>query len=154
RLRQILINLISNAIKFTSKGEIFVGVDLMESRADNLTVGFHVRDTGVGIPADKLSRLFKAFSQVDSATNRKYGGTGLGLVISQRLVELMGGKISVESEPGAGTTFQFNISCGVGDQPSEDLPALSGHDGKKVLSVDENGTNLRVLKAQLEQRKL
>ena len=154
RLRQILINLISNAVKFTAHGEIFVGIDLIESRPGSLNIGFHVRDTGIGIPADKLSRLFKAFSQVDSATNRKYGGTGLGLVISQRLVELMGGKISVESEPGAGTTFQFNISCGVGDQPSEDLPALSGHDGKKVLIVDENGTNLRVLKAQLEQWKL
>src|SRR5690606_8699114 len=152
RLRQILINLISNAIKFTSKGEIFVGVDLMESRADNLTVGFHVRDTGIGIPEDKLSRLFKAFSQVDSATNRKYGGTGLGLVISQRLVELMGGEISVESTSGIGTTFRFTIACKPGEGEAK-VPAVNsiGNDGKKVLIVDENKTSLNVLRSQLEQ---
>ena len=152
RLRQILINLISNAVKFTAHGEIFVGIDLVESQSGSLSIAFHVRDTGIGIPADKLSRLFKAFSQVDSATNRKYGGTGLGLVISQRLVELMGGNISVESVPGAGTTFHFSICCEIGDQPLDGQPpALTGHDGKKVLIVDENGTNLRVLKEQLEQ---
>ena len=155
RLRQILINLISNAVKFTEQGEIFVGIDLKESRNNFLDIAFHVRDTGIGIPADKLSRLFKAFSQVDSATNRKYGGTGLGLVISQRLVELMGGKILVESEPGTGTTFHFNICCESSEQSSVgQLPLLTGHDGKKVLVIDENGTNLRVLKSQLEQWKL
>ena len=155
RLRQILINLISNAVKFTTRGEIFVGIDLIESKNNFLDIAFHVRDTGIGIPADKLSRLFKAFSQVDSATNRKYGGTGLGLVISQRLVELMGGKISVESQPGTGTTFKFNICCETGEQVAAvQLPVLTGHDGKKVLIVDENETNLRVLKTQLEQWKL
>jgi signal transduction histidine kinase/DNA-binding response OmpR family regulator len=155
RLRQILINLISNAVKFTVQGEIFVGIDLVKSINGQLDIAFLVRDTGIGIPADKLSRLFKAFSQVDSATNRKYGGTGLGLVISQRLVELMGGKISVESQPGSGTTFHFNIWCETGNQPADmQLPILTGHDGKKVLVVDENGTNLNVLKTQLEQWKL
>jgi signal transduction histidine kinase/ligand-binding sensor domain-containing protein/DNA-binding response OmpR family regulator len=155
RLRQILINLISNAIKFTLKGEIFVGVDLIEFKDGDLKIGFHVRDTGIGIPEDKLSRLFKAFSQVDSATNRKYGGTGLGLVISQRLVELMGGEILVESKSGAGTTFRFSIVS----KPCEgELPVpfgnSIGNDGKKVLLVDENETNLNVLRLQLEQWKL
>ena len=156
RLRQILINLISNAVKFTLRGEIFVGVDLVENKNDALNIAFHVRDTGIGIPSDKLSRLFKAFSQVDSATNRKYGGTGLGLVISQRLVELMGGKISVESKPDIGTTFYFNIVC----EAAAMLPAetehqpLAGNEGKKVLIVDENTTSLKVLKTQLDQWKL
>ncbi len=156
RLRQILINLISNAVKFTMKGEIFVGVDLVSLQNSKLTIGFHVRDTGIGIPADKLSRLFKAFSQVDSATNRKYGGTGLGLVISQRLVELMGGKISVESQHDVGTTFRFTIASQVSE---EDNRAISngvtiGNDGKRVLLVDENVTNLNVLRAQLELWKM
>lgn len=152
RLRQILINLISNAIKFTGRGEIFVGVDRIECQDENLAIGFHVRDTGIGIPEDKLSRLFKAFSQVDSATNRKYGGTGLGLVISQRLVELMGGEISVESTSGVGTTFRFSIACKPGEGEVK-VPLMNsiGNDGKKILVVDENRTNLNVLRSQLEQ---
>lgn len=155
RLRQILINLINNALKFTLQGEIFVGVDLIGSEKDKLVIAFHVRDTGIGIPADKLSRLFKAFSQVDSATNRKYGGTGLGLVISQRLVALMGGKISVKSEPDVGTTFQFTIHCEAAEIPADDGHyALTGNEGKKVLIVDENVTSLKVLKTQLEHWKL
>jgi CheY-like chemotaxis protein len=102
-----------------------------------------------------LSRLFKAFSQVDSATNRKYGGTGLGLVISQRLVELMGWKISVESKPEVGTTFFFNIVCEAATWPEETKqPPLSGNVGKKVLIVDENRTSLKVLKTQLDKWKL
>lgn len=155
RLRQILINLISNAIKFTLKGEIFVGVDLIEFKDGDLSIGFHVRDTGIGIPEDKLSRLFKAFSQVDSATNRKYGGTGLGLVISQRLVELMGGDISVESRSGVGTTFRFSIVAkpGQGELPVAPIKSI-GNDGKKILLVDENETNLNVLRSQLEQWQL
>jgi signal transduction histidine kinase/DNA-binding response OmpR family regulator len=156
RLRQILINLISNAIKFTPKGEIFVGVKLAKILSSNIEINFHVRDTGVGIPEDKLSRLFKAFSQVDSATNRKYGGTGLGLVISQRLVQLMGGTIVVESLPNAGTTFKFSIHTQLNHQQIE--PAvphhLIGYEGKKVLLVDENTTNINVLKEQLELWKL
>lgn len=155
RLRQILINLISNAVKFTVKGEIFVGVDLISMADKNLEISFYVRDTGIGIPLDKLSRLFKAFSQVDSATNRKYGGTGLGLVISQRLVELMGGKITVESQPEVGSTFRFSIVSQVSDTGVKLASDNSiGNDGKKVLIVDENQTNLNVLKTQLEQWKL
>jgi signal transduction histidine kinase/DNA-binding response OmpR family regulator len=153
RLRQILINLISNAMKFTSRGEIFVGVDLVHVDGDRLEIAFHVRDTGIGIPEDKLSRLFKAFSQVDSATNRKYGGTGLGLVISQRLVELMGGKISVVSQPEVGSTFSFSIQSQIAKSENVDHTEarVVGYEGKRVLLVDESITNLNVLKTQLEQ---
>jgi signal transduction histidine kinase/ligand-binding sensor domain-containing protein/DNA-binding response OmpR family regulator len=153
RLRQILINLISNAMKFTSRGEIFVGVDLVQREKRKLEIAFHVRDTGIGIPEDKLSRLFKAFSQVDSATNRKYGGTGLGLVISQRLVELMGGKITVVSQPEVGSTFSFSIQTEVanGQAVNHSEAVVVGYEGKRVLLVDENTTNLNVLRTQLEQ---
>jgi signal transduction histidine kinase/ligand-binding sensor domain-containing protein/DNA-binding response OmpR family regulator len=155
RLRQILINLIGNAMKFTHQGEIYIGVDLLGSADDKLELSFHVRDTGIGIPSDKLSRLFKAFSQVDSSTTRKYGGTGLGLVISQRLVELMGGAIGVESEPGVGTTFTFTLN-GMVSSESQTTPAVveGDHAGKRVLLVDDNATNLAILKSQMEQWKL
>lgn len=110
RLRQILINLVGNAIKFTPKGEVFISVHLMPASGDApLQISFEVRDTGIGIPADKIKRLFKAFSQVDSSTTRKYGGSGLGLLISEKLVGLMGGKIEVASETGKGSTFTFSI---------------------------------------------
>jgi CheY-like chemotaxis protein len=156
RLRQILINLISNAMKFTSKGEIYVGIDLLQMQNDQLDLAFHVRDTGLGIPQDKISRLFKAFSQVDSSTTRKYGGTGLGLVISQRLVELMGGSINVESQEGVGTIFSFTIKASVSQESTRHyvLHNIIGNEGKKVLLVDDNATNLRILKTQLEQWKL
>jgi signal transduction histidine kinase/ActR/RegA family two-component response regulator len=110
RLRQILINLVGNALKFTSEGEVFIGVRSVKTEGGSpLKLAFNVRDTGIGIPADKIGRLFKAFSQVDSSTTRKYGGTGLGLVICEKLVKLMGGNIEVESEHGKGTTFTFTI---------------------------------------------
>jgi two-component system sensor histidine kinase/response regulator len=151
RLRQILTNLVGNAMKFTEQGEIFIGVKVQEKAGDGaLTLAFEVRDTGIGIPADKLARLFKAFSQVDSSTTRKYGGTGLGLAISEQLIRLMGGSIRVESTPGKGSTFFFTIrtQIGAGSQPT--LPALSDQAGKKVLIVDDNGTNRTILTTQLE----
>lgn len=156
RLRQILINLINNAIKFTNRGEICVEIQLLSNDEDQLVLGFNVRDTGIGIPPDKISKLFKAFSQVDSSTTRKYGGTGLGLVISQRLVELMGGAISVESELGSGTTFSFTVKASVSKESIRQyvLYNSAGNEGKKVLLVDDNVTNLTILKAQLEQWKL
>jgi signal transduction histidine kinase/CheY-like chemotaxis protein/ligand-binding sensor domain-containing protein len=157
RLRQILINLIGNAMKFTHQGEIYIGVDLLGTENDTLELAFHVRDTGIGIPADKLSRLFKAFSQVDSSTTRKYGGTGLGLVISQRLVELMGGTIGVKSEPGVGTTFTFTLNATVSNEADQSnilLQIEGDHAGKRVLLVDDNATNLTILKSQMEQLKL
>ncbi len=107
RLRQVLINLINNAIKFTKAGEVAVGVSRSEETESHITVRFDIRDTGIGIPADRMDRLFKPFSQVDSSTTRKYGGTGLGLMISKQISELMGGQIGVESEEGKGTTFWF-----------------------------------------------
>ena len=153
RLRQILSNLVGNAMKFTEQGEIFIGVRVVETFSDGtLTLGFEVQDTGIGIPADKLERLFKAFSQVDSSTTRKYGGTGLGLAISEQLVRLMGGSITVQSQPGKGSTFFFTIRtrAGVSKNPGILTDGLSGHAGKKVLIVDDNYTNRTILKTQME----
>ncbi|MEO7991301.1 MAG: two-component regulator propeller domain-containing protein [Chryseolinea sp.] len=156
RLRQILLNLISNAMKFTHQGEIFVGIDLLKIEHSQLELAFQIRDTGIGIPQDKISRLFKAFSQVDSSTTRKYGGTGLGLVISQRLVELMGGSIAVESEAGMGSSFGFTIKNSVSQESTRQYvnASLTGNEGKHVLVVDDNATNRTILKTQLEQWKL
>jgi len=153
RLRQILTNLVGNAMKFTEQGEIFVGVRLLEtSLAGWLTLSFEVRDTGIGIPPEKMERLFKAFSQVDSSTTRKYGGTGLGLAISEQLVRLMGGEIRAVSQPGAGSTFSFTIrtSAGIDKDPPLSINGLSEHAGKRILIVDDNLTNRTILKSQLE----
>ncbi|HEY4150621.1 MAG TPA: two-component regulator propeller domain-containing protein [Chitinophagaceae bacterium] len=157
RLRQVLTNLVGNALKFTHNGEVFVGVQLRSLLPDDqLEIEFNVRDTGIGIPADKVGRLFKAFSQVDSSTTRKYGGTGLGLAISERLIELMHGGIWVESKPGKGSVFSFTIQTSEGH---EQLPVyadynMSHHAGKKVLVVDDNPTNLHILEGQLKHWKL
>ncbi|MEJ7766526.1 MAG: two-component regulator propeller domain-containing protein [Chitinophagaceae bacterium] len=157
RLRQILINLVGNAIKFTHQGEIFVEVHLLHfGDHNNIELRFDVRDTGIGIPAEKLDRLFKAFSQVDSSTTRKYGGTGLGLVISEKLITLMGGNITVESIPGQGTTFSFTIQSAVAIEPpptNMNFP-MSSMQGKQVLVVEDNLTNQNILKKQLEHWKM
>jgi two-component system sensor histidine kinase/response regulator len=153
RLRQVLTNLVGNAMKFTEQGEIYIGVKLADTSPDGaLTLRFEVRDTGIGIPADKLERLFKAFSQVDSSTTRKYGGTGLGLAISEQLVRLMGGSIIVESQPGKGSTFSFTIRthAGVNNHPAIPADGMTGHAGKRVLIVDDNLTNLTILQTQLQ----
>ncbi|MBT9312438.1 response regulator [Leptothoe kymatousa] len=154
RLRQILINLLGNAIKFTQTGEVVVKVHATPGESVNhaadeqcLSVHFSVQDTGIGIPADKIDTLFKSFSQVDSSSTRKYGGTGLGLAISKKLCELMGGSISVNSVLGEGTCFSFSISTPVlPDQPVQ--PKL-GHpnplQGKRILIVDDNATNRDIL---------
>ena len=158
RLKQVLTNLIGNALKFTPKGEVFVGVHLLKSSFGNeqMQLGFEVRDSGIGIPAEKLSRLFKAFSQVDTSTTRKYGGTGLGLAISEKLVTQMGGEINVESKPGTGSIFSFTILTEAGTKilPSYTSYNLSDQEGKKVLVVDDNLTNRAILKHQLQQWKL
>jgi CheY-like chemotaxis protein len=153
RLRQILLNLIGNAMKFTNKGEIFVAIRLQHADGDDLTLAVDVKDTGIGIEPDKLSRLFKAFSQVDSSTTRKYGGTGLGLAISKRLVELMGGTITITSEPGVGSTFSFTLCCKASKESVRQYISCNtaGNDGKRILVVDDNQTNLTILKSQLEQ---
>jgi signal transduction histidine kinase/CheY-like chemotaxis protein/ligand-binding sensor domain-containing protein len=157
RLRQVLINLVSNAIKFTKTGEIFIGVRLAESQGSELKLNFEVRDTGIGIPTDKIDRLFKAFSQVDSSTTRKYGGTGLGLVICEKLIKLMGGNISVTSDVGKGTTFTFSIHVMESQLATRTYVNSIDHnglEGKKILVVDDNQTNLNIIKKQLEQWKI
>ncbi len=156
RLRQVLMNLVGNAVKFTRQEEIFVGVHLLGTRPGNvLELGFEVRDTDIGIAADKIGDLFKAFSQVDSSTTRKYGGTGLGLVISEKLVALMGGGIQVASQLGQGTTFTFTILSRVSAEPLKTYvhPHMAGLEGKTILVVDDNSTNRRILQNQLEQWK-
>jgi CheY-like chemotaxis protein len=150
-------NLVNNAIKFTRKGEIFVGVHLEKGKkTDGLELRFEVRDTGIGIPADKIERLFKAFSQVDSSTTRRYGGTGLGLVICEKLVDLMGGFIEVKSREGIGTSFIFTIKTMPGSQILRTYVTnhMAGIEGKRVLIVDDNSTNRSILKNQLELWKL
>jgi signal transduction histidine kinase len=109
RLRQILFNLAGNAVKFTSAGEVCVHVSLEEQRGAWATIRFTVADTGIGIPGDRLDRLFMSFSQVDASMTRRYGGTGLGLAISKQLAEMMGGRIGVESEDGKGSRFWFTV---------------------------------------------
>ena len=158
RLRQVLMNLVGNSAKFTQKGEIFVGVHLGRQQPEKggLELHFEIRDTGIGIPPDKLNRLFKAFSQVDSSTTRKYGGSGLGLVICQKLIGLMGGEIWVESVVDKGTTIHFNIITFPSSQPQRKYVYVNSSemDGKRVLVVDDNLTNLKILQGQLEQWKL
>jgi signal transduction histidine kinase/CheY-like chemotaxis protein/ligand-binding sensor domain-containing protein len=153
RLRQILMNLVGNAVKFTHHGEIYIEVQqISKSDKGHLELMFSVRDTGIGIPADKLDRLFKAFSQVDSSTTRKYGGTGLGLVICEKLVNLMGGTINVQSKPGEGSTFSFTLFTTAGKEvvPNEISMNLTGVQGKRVLVVDDNYTNRLILQKLLE----
>jgi signal transduction histidine kinase/CheY-like chemotaxis protein len=155
RLKQVLINLINNALKFTHEGQVYINVHLLKTlKNNNLEIGFTVSDTGIGIPAEKIARLFKAFSQVDSSTTRKYGGTGLGLAISDRLVKLMDGKIWVESKYGEGSSFTFTMRTEAGTKllpPTDEPYNMIGLEGKKVLIVDDNQTNLNILKIQLEQ---
>jgi len=151
-VRQILVNLLSNAIKFTESGEVVVKVSTKLIKDDRYQVQFSVRDTGIGIPADKLNRLFKSFSQVDSSTTRKYGGTGLGLAISSKLAQAMGGRMWVESETGKGSTFYFTILVDV-DPDAKPLTSQSVQpqlEGKRVLIVDDNATNRLILTKQTE----
>ncbi|MBS1504153.1 MAG: response regulator, partial [Bacteroidetes bacterium] len=124
---------------------------------DELEIGFSVKDTGIGIPEEKLATLFRAFTQVDSSTTRKYGGTGLGLIISERLVKLMGGNVWVESQVGKGSTFNFTIRTKTSTKSTAEnilVPGFANLHGKKVLIVDDNKTNLIILKSQLEHWKL
>ena len=147
RLRQVLLNLLSNAVKFTEKGEVVVLVDADRTPSGSYELSLAVRDSGIGIPRDRMDRLFTSFSQVDASTTRRYGGTGLGLAISKRLVDLMGGTIRVESEPGKGSTFYISLLVEPAHVPAQipdadELPQLRG---KRLLVVDDNSTNREIV---------
>jgi len=161
RLRQILINLLGNAVKFTEQGELVVSVSRAPASPDTgkpnaIALEFMVRDTGIGIPADRMGRLFQSFSQADSSTSRKYGGTGLGLAISKRLTGLMGGDMWAESTgvPGEGSSFHFTIQTETVAMPERGRRDLHGIqpalNEKRILIVDDNATNRRILTLQLQ----
>ncbi|MEI7828604.1 MAG: PAS domain S-box protein [Prolixibacteraceae bacterium] len=148
RLRQILVNLVGNAVKFTLKGEIIINVNQLEISGDISTLEFSIRDTGVGIPEEKIGLLFKPFSQVDASTTRKFGGTGLGLAICAKLIGLMKGKIWVKSEVGFGTEFIFTIQTQYHiEKETSNIPSFENLilKGKKVLIVDSNETSGKIL---------
>ena len=168
RLRQVLLNLVGNAIKFTSRGEVVVSAEVVERGESELRLAFSVRDTGVGIPRDKQAAIFQAFVQADGSTSRRFGGTGLGLSISTRLAAMMGGTISVESEPGCGSTFRFTIVCGLlaGEEAGSDdawlaaeaaaaeqaaVAAAAPKRALRILSVEDNEVNQRFLTRLLEK---
>jgi len=153
RLRQVIVNLLGNAIKFTDRGEVVLHVETQEKTSQGLSLHFAIQDSGIGISNDKQKLIFEAFAQADSSSRRKYGGTGLGLTISSRLVEMMGGRIWVESEQGHGSTFHFTALFQV-------LPKAAGRkerespftlEGIHVLVVDDNPTNRRILERTLSQ---
>jgi len=145
RLRQVLRNLVGNAIKFTREGEVLVTVNLVEEKVGSALLEFTVQDTGIGISAEKQRQIFEAFTQADASTTRDYGGTGLGLAISQEIVSLMDGSLTVESEPGEGSTFRFTVPLGVEKSGDEDASLLPSLDQLPVLVVDDNDTNRRIL---------
>jgi PAS domain S-box-containing protein len=150
RLRQVLLNLGGNAVKFTHSGEIALDCKVLSKDAGGVRVRCEVRDTGIGIPADRLAALFQAFSQVDTSTTRRFGGTGLGLSIVKRLVELMGGEVGVESHTGVGSTFWFTALLGCSEANAKPRPAPPIElRGQRVLIVDDNATNRKVLMGQL-----
>ena len=171
RLRQILLNLLGNAIKFTEAGGIRIHVKAVERTDTTVTLNFDVIDTGIGIPADKMDRLFKNFSQTDSSTARTYGGTGLGLVISQNLVQMMGGHIDVESQPGKGTRFYFDVTLDCQREPSQpkknhfenerrqffpfrETIGRYSLEGKRALVVDDSAIQRLALAEQLTNWKM
>ncbi len=148
RLRQVLTNLVGNAIKFTYTGEIVIGVCLVENGDDGTTLKFSIRDSGIGISPEAQERIFESFAQADGSTTRKFGGTGLGLTICRQLVELMGGAIDVQGQPGRGSVFWFTAKL----KPSDHTIEPSGHEdlrGVRVLVVDDNSTSANVLCNQL-----
>ncbi len=153
RLTQVLVNLLGNGVKFTEAGEIAVDVSLAEPvSGDDVIVHFAVTDTGVGIPADQQKRILEPFKQVDGSTTRKHGGTGLGLSISVRLVELLGGRLWIESAEGRGSTFHFTLPLkrAAATTPVESSPPID-LEGVSVLIVDDNGTNRRLLDAMVRR---
>ncbi len=149
RLEQVLMNLLSNALKFTESGEVEVGIEQLAVENDHAVIGFMVRDSGIGLTEEQQQKLFRPFNQADQSTTRKYGGTGLGLAICKQLVELMGGEISLESQPGVGSTFRFSVKLGVGK--NKGVEPLAGEvSGKRVLVVDDNAAARQVYSRLLE----
>ncbi|MGO9641340.1 MAG: response regulator [Candidatus Acidiferrales bacterium] len=152
RLRQVVLNLLGNAIKFTDRGEVELQVGKEAIRDGHAALHFRVRDTGIGIPTEKQTSIFEAFSQADSSSTRRYGGTGLGLTISRRLVKMMGGEIWAESELGHGSMFHFTARFGLSQSDSEaPSPLAEDLQGVKALLVDDNATNLQILQTMLSR---
>ncbi|HEX5671056.1 MAG TPA: response regulator, partial [Sulfuricurvum sp.] len=145
RLGQVLINLVNNAIKFTEKGEITVGVHKISDEADGVWVRFDITDTGIGLSDEQRSNLFKAFSQADTSTTRKYGGTGLGLTISKRLVEIMEGEIGIESRLGVGSIFSFTAKFGVQNEQRKLSLDQKDIEGLRILVVDDNANAREII---------
>ena len=150
RLRQVLLNLLSNAVKFTERGEVVVELDAAPVAADSHRIRMAVRDTGIGIPADRAQRVFESFTQVDASTTRRYGGTGLGLAITRRLVELMDGTMALDTEEGRGSTFTVTWLAVEAElpQPPVQSTVQPSLEGKRVLVVDDNATNREIVRRQ------
>jgi CheY-like chemotaxis protein len=164
RLRQVIVNLVGNAIKFTEKGEVAVVVDVLSLTGSDVELMFSVKDTGIGIPKDKLDTIFERFTQVDSSTTRKYGGTGLGLTISKRFVELMGGQMCLESEYGRGSVFSFTAKFKIdhecryalkpaADKVTDNVPQAEAAELKplSILLVDDNEDNRNLIMVYLRK---
>jgi PAS domain S-box-containing protein len=151
RIRQILLNLGGNAVKFTAAGEVTLDLKVVDSDASGTLARIEVRDTGIGIPADRLDKLFQQFSQVDASTTRRFGGTGLGLSIVRRLVELMDGETGVESTEGVGSCFWFTVQFQPSESVSRQFHRMTPIElkDKRILAVDDNATNLKILTTQL-----
>ncbi len=151
RLRQILLNLVSNAVKFTATGEVAISACAIRNAEGTALIRFQVVDTGIGLAAEAIPRMFDSFSQADASTTRRYGGTGLGLAISRKLSQAMGGEIGVDSDLGTGSTFWFQVPLPVSDQSpvTTDPPTHDALQGMPVLVVDDNATNRLVLESQL-----
>ena len=148
RLQQVLLNLVGNAVKFTERGEVVVSAHRAPTGDDRVGIRFEVRDTGIGISPEDLTRLFEPFSQADSSTTRRYGGTGLGLAITRRLVDLMGGELGVTSTPRVGSTFWFTVPLEPALEPRPAEPSPGDLAGVRVLIVDDSDTNLLILSEQ------
>lgn len=148
RIRQILTNLIGNAIKFTKEGHVFINVEKFEQNEKEVTLKISVEDTGIGIPKDKLKDIFEKFSQADASTTRNYGGTGLGLAITKQLVELMGGKIGIQSQLNKGSTFFIVLTLPLDEQQTAQLLPAADLTGVRTIIVDDNKTNLMVMLEQ------